>query len=94
MFSAWEIVFIIVILAWLFVIWTRRRAGSLALYATVGLLVLALILSARIIRSLLGWVVLLALLCGLLILGLVGSYVRGSRELQQRSEAKSQSDAS
>jgi hypothetical protein len=78
MFGALEIVFIAMVLGLLFLIRTRRRTGSLAVYVTIGALLLALIFATRIIRSLFGWVVLLALLCGILILALVGSYIRGS----------------
>lgn len=63
MLSALEIVALIVVLGGLLLLQMRTRTGSLVTYLAVGILLLMLILATRIIRSLLGAVIVLAVLC-------------------------------
>ena len=63
MFSAFEIILIIAVLGVLFLIHTRTRAGSLPLYVAVGILLMVIIAATKFIYSLVGIVLLLALIC-------------------------------
>lgn len=63
MLSALEIVALIVVLGGLLLLRMRTRTGSLFAYLAVGILFLMLILATRIIRSLIGAVIVLAVLC-------------------------------
>jgi len=67
MFGAFEIILIIAVLGALFLVHTRTRAGSLPLYVTVGILLLAVIVATKFIYSLIGIVLLLALICAVLL---------------------------
>jgi hypothetical protein len=63
MLSALEIAAVIVVLGGLLLLQMRTRTGSLFAYLAVGILLLMLILATRIIRSLVGVVLALAVLC-------------------------------
>jgi len=63
MFGAFEIILIIAVLGVLFLIHTRTRAGSLPLYVAVGILLMVIIAATKFIYSLVGIVLLLALIC-------------------------------
>ena len=63
MLSVPEIILVIAVLGGLFLIHTRTRAGSLPLYVAVGILLLAIIAATKFIYSLIGIVLLLALIC-------------------------------
>lgn len=67
MFSALEIAVVVVILGGLLLLQTRTRAGSLPLYATVAILLVMLIIGMRIINSLVGALIVLALICVVLL---------------------------
>ena len=58
---------ILAVLIGLLLIQTRTRFGSLAPYVTLAILLLMLIVAARIIRSLVSVVIILALVCGVLL---------------------------
>lgn len=61
-----EIILIIVVLGGLLLLHTATRVGSLALYLTIGILLLMLIVAVRVIRSLVGMVIVLAFICAIL----------------------------
>jgi hypothetical protein len=63
MLSALEIAAVIVVLAGLLVLQMRTRTGPLFAYLAVGILLLMLIFATRIIRSLLGVVLMLGVFC-------------------------------
>jgi len=63
MFGAFEIILIIAVLGVLFLIHMRTRAGSLPLYVAVGILLMVIIAATKFIYSLVGIVLLLALIC-------------------------------
>jgi len=65
--GALEIVILVVILGVLLLLQTRTRAGPLVLYATIGALVLMLILALRVIRSLVGMLIVLVFVCIILL---------------------------
>jgi len=67
MLGTLEIVAIILILGGLLLLQTKFRAGSLPLYVTIGILLLMLIVAMRMIRSLIGVVIVLALICAVLL---------------------------
>jgi len=67
MLSALEIGAVIVVVGGLLLIQMRTRTGSLLPYLVVGILLLMLIVATRIIRSLIGAVIALVLLCGVLL---------------------------
>ena len=67
MLGTLEIAVIILILGGLLLLQTKFRAGSLPLYVTIGILLLMLIVAMRIIRSLIGVVIVLALICAVLL---------------------------
>jgi len=58
---------ILAVLIGLLLIQTRARFGSLAPYVAVGILLLMLIVAVRVIRSLVGVVIILGLVCGVLL---------------------------
>ena len=63
MLSTLEIIVVIVVVGGLLLLQMRTRTGSLFAYLAVGILLLMLILATRIIRSLVGAVMVLAALC-------------------------------
>jgi len=67
MLGALEIAAIVLILGGLLLLQTKFRAGALPLYVTIGILLLMLIVAMRIIRSLIGVVIVLALICAVLL---------------------------
>lgn len=66
MLGALEIIVIAVILGVLLLLHARTRAGPLVVYVSVGVLLLMLIVAMRVIRSLVGVVILLAVICMIL----------------------------
>ena len=73
MLSALEIVALIVVLGGLLLLQMRTRTASLFPYLAVGILLLILTFATRIIRSLVGVVIVLAVFCMLLLWRLVRS---------------------
>ena len=73
MLGTLEIAAIILILGGLLLLQTKFRAGALPLYVTIGILLLMLIVAMRIIRSLVGVVIVLALICIVLLWRVVRS---------------------
>jgi hypothetical protein len=73
MFSTLEFVAVIVVVGGLLLFQMRTRTGSLFPYLTVAILLLVLILATRIIRSLVGVVIVLAVFCVVLLWRLVRS---------------------
>jgi len=73
MFGALEIILIVAILGGLLLLQSRARVGSVSLYITVVVLLLLLILATRIIRSLVGALIVLALLCAILFFKVIRS---------------------
>ena len=67
MLDALEIFAIIVVVGGLLLLQMRTRTGSLFPYLAVGILLLMLIVTARIIRSLIGLAIVLVILCGVLL---------------------------
>jgi len=67
MLGALEIIAVVVVVSGLLLLQMRTRTGSLFPYLGVGILLLMLIVATRIIRSLIGVVIVLALLCVLLL---------------------------
>ena len=67
MFSALEIVAVIVVLGGLLFLQMKTRTGSLFPYLAVAILILMLIFATRIIRSLVGTVLVLLVLCVVLL---------------------------
>ena len=73
MLGALEIVLVVAILGGLLLIQTKTRAGSLGLYVTIGFLLLMLIVAMRVIRSLVGVLIILVLVCLVLVWRIVRS---------------------
>jgi hypothetical protein len=73
MLSTLEIIVVILVVGGLLLLQMRTRTGSLFPYLAVGILLLILILATRIIRSLVGVVIVLAVFCMLLLWRLVRS---------------------
>ncbi|MGD0550944.1 MAG: hypothetical protein ABSA81_10450 [Candidatus Bathyarchaeia archaeon] len=73
MLSTLEIVVVITVVGGLLLLQMKTRTGSLFPYLAVGILLLMLILGTRIIRSLVGVVILLAAFCIILLWRLVRS---------------------
>jgi hypothetical protein len=71
MFSTLEFVAVIVVVGGLLLFQMRTQAGSLFPYLTFAILLLVLILATRIIRSLVGVVIVLAVFCVVLLWRLV-----------------------
>ncbi len=67
MLNVLEILLIILVVGGLILLQVRTRTGSMFPYLAVVILLLILIVAARVIRSLFGLVILLALLCGVLL---------------------------
>jgi hypothetical protein len=67
MLGTLEIAAIILILGGLLLLQTKFRAGALPLYVTIAILLLMLIVAMRIIRSLIGVVIVLTLICAVLL---------------------------
>ena len=67
MLTALEIVAVAVVVGGLLLLQMRTRTGSLFPYLVVGILFLMLVVATRIIRSLIGVVIVLAVLCGVLL---------------------------
>jgi hypothetical protein len=73
MLGALELIAVILVLGGLILLQMRTRTGSLFPYLAVGILLLMLIVAVRIVRSLIGVVIVLALLCVLLLWRVVRS---------------------
>lgn len=67
MIGGFEIVLILLVLGGLLLLQTRGRMGSVPLYVVIGVLLLVLFFALRFIRSLLGFLVLLAVVAGFLV---------------------------
>jgi hypothetical protein len=65
--GGFEIVLILLVLGGLLLLQTRGRMGSVPLYVVIGVLLLVLFFALRFIRSLLGFLVLLAVVAGFLV---------------------------
>jgi len=73
MLNVLEILLIILVVGGLILLQVRTRTGSMFPYLAVVILLLILIVAARVIRSLFGLVILLALFCGVLLWRVVRS---------------------
>ena len=73
MLSALEIVVVIVVVGGLLLLQMKTRTGSLFPFLAIGILLLMLIVATRIIRSLIGVVIVIALLCAVLLWRVVRS---------------------
>jgi hypothetical protein len=81
MLDAFEIILIIAVVGGLLLLQIRTRTGSLFPYLAVVILLLIVFAAVRIIRSLVGLVITLALVCGVVLLWRIAQSSRGRRSL-------------
>jgi hypothetical protein len=85
MVDALEIILIIAVVGGLLLFQIRTRTGSLLPYLAIVILLLIVFAAVRIVRSLVGLVIILVLLCGVLLWRIARSSQERSRNPQRLS---------